>query len=204
MAHPHQGVNTPSGQGYPGYPAQQGGPPPGPAGPLTRANWGSVAVVAVGTVAALVGLLLLDWVQGSPLSDVASAHQAALDQGLLPQVWGREVLQFYLDVGALLLVLLHAAYMLAWVAGGVRGRTSARIILSTSGKGIAAGRLTGARIVMGGASAILVVFHVLILSKLFDGELGVLEAGGWVMIAGLGIVTAGAVAGPLLPARGGR
>ncbi|ASR34525.1 hypothetical protein BAY61_05440 [Prauserella marina] len=201
MAHPHQGLNPPSG---PGYPGQWSAPASPPAGPLTRANWGSVAAVALGTVTALVGLLFLDWVQGSPLSDVAAAHQAALDQGLLPQVWGREVLQFYLDFGALLLVVLHAAYMLAWVSGGVRGRSSARLILSMSGKGIAAGRLTGARIMMGGASAILAVFHVLILSKLFDGQLGVLEAGGWVMLTGLVIVTVGAVAGPLLPARDGR
>lgn len=147
---------------------------------------------------ALVGLLVLDWVSGHPLSDAAEAHQVALDRGIVSDAWGNYVRQYYMDWGALVLILLETVQLLAWTCGGVRGDKSAMMVLSTSAKKLRQGKLAGARVIMAFSGVLAVVAHLLAVLMLFDGDLGLVGVGGWVMLAGVAVLGAGGVVGPRL------
>lgn len=176
--------------------------------PFTRPSW-SAGVVVLGALIALTGVTAWDWVNDQPLLGVASLHAEAMREGRLPSHWGRDLLQAYLDWLALGLVLLPVAYSLAWTAGGVRGRKSAMLILNTSGKKVAAGRLGSANALLAASCALAVLAHALMLRRLFGSDLSQLlvglQVGGWTMLAGLLVVTIGCAVGPRGPAPvGGR
>ncbi|OZM80585.1 hypothetical protein [Pseudonocardia sp. MH-G8] len=98
-------------------------------------------------------------------------------------------------------ILVWSAYVLGWTAGGVRGRTSAKLILSTPGRSVAAGRLGPMRALMAGYALLVAVGHALMINKSFYGDLFELEAGCWTVLAGQVVVAVGAAIGPRLPRR---
>ncbi|MBK1783241.1 hypothetical protein [Prauserella cavernicola] len=212
---PHAPAQQHPGQQYPvqrypvqQYPVQQypgphGRPGSGEPQPWTRPGWGLVPVV-LGTLVALVGALALPWVEQESMYGWSVLIGRAVEEGVLSDKWGHHVFQAYFQWAGLGLIALHAVYYLAWTAGGVRGKKSAKLILSTSGRSVERGRLGPMRAMMAVASLLLTVGHAIATYRGVFEDFDALSSGVYVTLGGLVLITVGGAIGPRLGTPTGR
>ncbi len=168
---------------------------------MTLPGWGA-APVLLGTVLALVGLFALNWVNEMGFSDLNKGlDQAAafVDDRSASDQWNL----IYFPQGAIIALFLAAIPAALWTLGSLRSRESIRRRGGLMKRSLGEGNTGPTRIMISVIAGLCLLYHVISLIVLTDsGEhLDDLGPGPWTMVAGLALITIGAVIGPRVPGR---
>ncbi|RZS34762.1 hypothetical protein EV193_108110 [Herbihabitans rhizosphaerae] len=179
------------------YPQQQYMPPQQQ--PWTLPGWGAIPAV-IGTVLIVIGIFAIDWTDGGgSYVDAAKPYVQAYDKDLVPPDKENGFVFFYLKFGIFGFAAAQAMLALMWSLGSVRGRVSAFLTFGIWGAGLRAGRLNGARIALTVVCVLFTALHVtawVMWTDLVGADIGDLEAGAWLTLAGLVLTTIGCAVGP--------